>query len=106
MTHLTIEDSECSIVSIGGILSYTTAEQLERELINRLQTWHTTELFIDMAQVRFMDSAGLFSLVHVLDHAKPLGKELVLERIPPCVGLMLNITGFKTMFTVSDMSLL
>ena len=106
MTQLIIEDSEYSAVCIGGILSYTTAEELERELTDRLQACHTSELCIDMAQVRFMDSAGLFSLVHVLDRAKPLGKELVLERVPPCVRLVLNITGLNASFTVSEVSLL
>lgn len=100
--ELLAECSDTAIVRLDGILSYLGADRIERELGKILETRHVTSLQVDMAQVRFIDSAGMFSLFHVLSTAKALGKNMVLCCAPPCVRLVLQITGMEPCFTLSE----
>lgn len=102
MLELIIDQSNKTIVRIVGILSYATAEQVKQELGAILNTPENSELLIDLARVRFMDSAGLLSLFHVLSSAKCIGKDFVLCQIPPCVNLVLRMTGLTESFRITD----
>ena len=102
MIKLLLESSEYLVVQLDGILSYPTAERVEQELMGLLNTHRKSKLLINMEQVRFMDSAGLFPLVHSLKLAKRLGKTLTLCGIPPCVQLILQITGLEQTFHLSN----
>lgn len=102
MLELIVEQSSNTIVRVDGILSYATAEQVKDELMAVLSTPESSALWVDMTDVRFMDCAGLHSLFHVLSKAKRVGKDFVLCRIPPCVRLVLKMTGFTESFRITD----
>ena len=102
MLELIIENSNNPIVRVGGILSYTSAEQVKQELMAVISTLESSVLWVDMTDVRFMDSAGLLSLFHVLSRARGVGKGLVLCQIPPCVRLVLKMTGLTESFYITD----
>lgn len=104
--ELLTECSDTAIVRLDGILSYLSAKRIEQELGRIIETHHVTSLQIDMAQVRFIDSAGLLSLFNVLSTAKALGKNMILCCAPPCVRLVLRITGMEPCFTLSESLLL
>ncbi|MDZ4874499.1 MAG: hypothetical protein CLLPBCKN_003895 [Chroococcidiopsis cubana SAG 39.79] len=71
--------------------------QLARLLPQKQALW-----VIDLAQVDFMDSAGLVSLVSGLKSARQIGCRLVLCNVQASVRLVLELTQLDSVFEIFD----
>jgi anti-sigma B factor antagonist len=82
-----------STVSVGGELDLATAEQFTTTVCSALAGGAVR---IDLAEVSFMDSAGVRALNTALREAAEHGHELLVsDRMQPAVAQILDLTGMS-----------
>lgn len=91
--HVVIQPQSCLDQQGGQVLIQKLTELIQD---------NTQLLIVDMAEVDFIDSAGLGALVNILKAARQQGCELVLCHISNTVKLILEITQLDQVFKVSD----
>ncbi len=88
------------IFAVVGELDLATAGDLERELTVDW-TAHAKELVLDLAQLEFVDCAGLHALERIWAHHRSHGTPLRLTRVPPQALRLLLLTDRAAKFDVS-----
>jgi anti-sigma B factor antagonist len=86
-----VEDRE-SLVCVAGELDVATAGQLADLLTEVLRTG-SERVFLDLADVTFMDCAGLAVLLRAREASLGGGGGLCLVAVSRCVRLLLALTG-------------
>lgn len=86
-------------VSVSGDLTFTDHVAF-RELADRLAASKGNTLTIDVANLSFIDSAGLGMLLIAREEARKANRNLVLRGAKGQVSRMFGLTKFDTLFTV------
>jgi|SRR3954447_11441864 anti-sigma B factor antagonist len=96
--EVTADEVGRSTVSVGGELDLATAEQFTTTVRAALAEGAVR---IDLAEVSFMDSAGVRALNTALREAAEKGHELLVsERMQPAVVQILDLTGMSGLLPV------
>jgi anti-sigma B factor antagonist len=90
---------EASVIALAGEADLTCVGQLSALITGQL-AGGTRRLTIDMAGLRFADSASIRALVLAARTLKERGGSLVLLRPQPPVGRMLTLTGADQVITI------
>ena len=88
-------------VVVEGEVDVATAPQL-REALHQVIDQGATRLRIDLAEVGFIDSAGLGVLIGVLKRVREAGGEIELAHVQPAPRKVIEITGLDELFTLTD----
>ena len=88
-------------VVVEGEVDIATAPQL-REALHQAIDQGATRLRIDLAEVGFIDSAGLGVLIGVLKRIREVGGEIELAHVQPAPRKVIEITGLDELFTLID----
>jgi anti-anti-sigma factor len=80
-------------VKVGGELDMAAAFKLETELDGLLAAPDTQAVVLDLADVTFIDSAGLGTLMAIRERAQQLGIDLAVARVSERVQRILDATG-------------
>jgi len=91
-----------TIVEISGRITLGDESQLLRTRIKELLAQGKTRLILDLAQVSYIDSAGLGTLVGGYTSAYNLGAIMKLANLTKKFHEQLNITKLVTIFDVYD----
>ena len=86
-------------VVISGDLDMSATFQLESELDRQIAEGGVRRLDIDLADVGFIDSAGLGSLLSTRRRAEDLGIAMTVSRPSDPVRKLLELTGSDTLFS-------
>ncbi|HYZ53880.1 MAG TPA: STAS domain-containing protein [Streptosporangiaceae bacterium] len=86
-----------TIVGVSGEIDLLTAGQL-RHILERTIRSHCPRLVLDMSGVRFMDCAGVRSLVAVQQQAERLGGTLRLAAVSAPVARIIQLSGLQGRF--------
>ena len=81
-----------TIVAVDGEVDLATARELRDEL-ERLVQSGCLRLRVDLAQVSFMDVAGLRALIDARDYLAAIGGELSIGSQSPLVQRLLEMTA-------------
>ena len=87
------------VVRAAGRLDSVTAETFDARL-QEVAIEGDTHVVLDLAQVSYVASAGLRSLLLLMKRVKANGGALVLAAVHPRVQDILDIAGFTTMFAI------
>ena len=94
-----------SVVGVGGAVDAATAPDLLTSLQSVMDDG-ASQLIIDMANVEYMSSAGLRTLLGAVKQARGAGGDLRLAAAQPAVKRVLDMSGFtgilKTFDSVDD----
>jgi stage II sporulation protein AA (anti-sigma F factor antagonist) len=90
-----------TIVALDGELDLASAPELERELL-RAEAEGARRIVIDLANLGFMDSTGLQSLLRARERARSNAYELKLRRGPHQVQRVFELTKTVDAFTFED----
>jgi anti-sigma B factor antagonist len=88
-------------VIVEGEVDVATAPQL-REALHQAIDDGATRVRIDLAEVGFIDSAGLGVLIGVLKRVREVGGEIELAHVQPAPRKVIEITGLDELFSLSD----
>jgi anti-sigma B factor antagonist len=88
-------------VVVEGEVDVATAPQL-REALHQAIDEGATRLRIDLAEVGFIDSAGLGVLIGVLKRIREAGGEIDLAHVQPAPRKVIEITGLDELFALAD----
>jgi anti-anti-sigma factor len=80
-------------VTVGGDLDMPATFKLESELDRLLAAHDVRNLVLDLAAVRFVDSAGLGALLAIRERAKELGIDMLIADASDPVRRLLHLTG-------------
>ena len=89
------------VVSVGGELDMSTAEQLS-EAVNEELRESPVRIVVDLADLTFCDSLGLGTLVVLSRTARVQQTLLVLRNPSPFFTRMLDITGIREGLNIAD----
>jgi anti-sigma B factor antagonist len=87
-------------IALAGELDMNAAFRLEPQLEELLETPGIRTVALDLADVDFVDSAGLGALLSLREQAKRLGIELTVVRMSPPVQSLLDTTATRSLFGV------
>lgn len=85
-------------VRVSGELDLAVAPALEHQITQRLRSGRYAELTVDLADVQFMDAAGLGSLLAIRNAARRQGVLLRLRPGPSQVQRMFRLTSTAGLF--------
>nr|WP_239542312.1 STAS domain-containing protein [Micromonospora terminaliae] len=91
----------CTVLEVGGELDMATSPQL-REGLQQLVDAGDRQVVVDMAEVGFMDSSGLGTLVVMFKALRDVGGRLCLAAVQPVVHSVLTVTSVDQVIDVYD----
>ena len=92
-------DGKTCIVKVGGDVIIETAQALQDDLLKLLDR-RPSRMVVNLADVGFMDSSGVASLVKLLSRARKAGVELILAEMQERVAGIFDITRVNTLFDI------
>ena len=90
------------VVSLDGNIIVDGSACKVREIIRRLLAEGCRKILLDMAHVRWVDSAGLGTLVAALVSVTREGGQIKLLKVRQNVKDLLSVTKLDTVFTTYD----
>jgi len=96
-----IHENKFTLFQPHGRLDSYGGDALEQQ-ISQLEPNRPALWVIDLAQIEFIDSAGLLSLMKSLDRANQNNCRLVLYNPRPSARLILEITQLDRVFQIAD----
>ena len=92
-------NERCSSVVLAGRLDARNAQTL-KETLNQIIEGGVTQLVVDLAQVPFIDSAGLAALVSALKSSRRAGGNVMLSGIQPQARTVFSLTMLDRVFNI------
>lgn len=87
------------VAKISGRLDSAAAPQIKSAL-NRLIEEGNHQVVVDLAEVPFVDSAGLAALISAYKRARQGNGDLVLAAVPQSVRIILELTRLHRVFEI------
>lgn len=85
-------------VRVSSDLCYENAHGLVESISTLLATERPEQVLVDLAQVGMIDSSGLRALLQSRKLCEEAGVGLELACVPECVGRIINMSGFGSVF--------
>ena len=102
--HLTIDvidDGDAVVLVVAGELDPLSGPDLTRAMEAALASSRTA-VVLDLADVGFIDSSGLRTLLEAHTRAQELGSDLILRRPSPAARRLLDITDLTSVFSILE----
>jgi len=85
---------------LGGVIDAHTLDKFERRLGEAL-TQGVRSLVLDCEELRYVNSSGFGELIRYFDRLREQGGTLVLARVAPKVGIILEMLGLKSLIPMA-----
>lgn len=72
-----------------------------KQAISKMLDQHDYRVLVDMSKVTYLESSGISVLIAELKKAREHNGDLVLCNLQERVAMMLRLTGFDKLFTIS-----
>lgn len=89
------------ILQISGRLDITSSAEFEKEVHACLEGGHIS-IVVDMAEIEYISSAGLRSILVVAKTARSVDSEIRFCGVAGMVDEVFTVSGFKKMFKIFD----
>ena len=86
---------------LQGDVDLSRSPALRLELLNALDG-KPKRLLVDLAEVSYMDSSGVATLVEALQHQRRSGGQMILCALQPRVRSIFEIARLDSVFTIVD----
>ena len=88
-------------IALEGEVDLSRSPALRNELM-QVTSNQPKQLVVDLAEVTYMDSSGVATLVEALQKMRQHGGEMRLCRLQPRVRSIFEIARLDTVFTIAD----
>jgi anti-sigma B factor antagonist len=92
------EQGGCIVIALDGEIDLETAPAVRKALLDHLKKGKN--LLIDLAQVSYIDSSGIASLVEGLQMARKQGHDLALVAVSQRAHRVLELARLDKVFTL------
>ncbi|HYG73405.1 MAG TPA: STAS domain-containing protein [Planctomycetota bacterium] len=99
--HLTATDCNAAIVVLHGPISVHTYEKLEAEL-DKVLRQNCFKIVLDLADVRYVSSAGAGVMMNVLSQVRDAGGDLVLINLTNSVREIFELLNLNNVLPIAD----
>jgi anti-sigma B factor antagonist len=89
-----------TIIDVTGHIDLSSSPALRKTLLDSIAS--TGRLAINLAEVKYIDSSGIASLLEVLKEARNTKKKLVLFGLTPAVREVLQLTRLSGVFEICE----
>jgi anti-sigma B factor antagonist len=89
------------LLTLQGDVDLSRSPALRLELLNALDG-KPKRLLVDLAEVSYMDSSGVATLVEALQHQRRSGGQMILCALQPRVRSIFEIARLDSVFTIVD----
>jgi len=86
-------------IHVAGVIDSHTLDKFEAGLKKAIEHG-AKSLLLDCEEVRYVNSSGFGELIRYFDRLKEGGGTLVLARVPPKVGIILEMLGLKSLIPI------
>lgn len=90
-----------TVVQLRGEIDTYTALQLRDRLADLIDNGHR-EIVLDLAQIDFLDSTGIWTIVRAHKRLTSHGGRLVLRSVSPSLRRLLDVTGVPELVIIED----
>ncbi len=87
-------------IHLAGVIDAHTLDKFEAGLGKAVEKG-AKSLLLDCEEIRYVNSAGFGELIRYHDRLKERGGTLVLARVPPKVGVILEMLGLKSLIPLA-----
>jgi anti-anti-sigma factor len=94
-------EGDGALVRIEGEVEFATAPRLRATLLDLAQE-AAVPVVLDLAEVSFLDSAGISLLIQAKKRLANAGSDLVLRAPQPNIRRVLEISGVTELFRIED----
>jgi len=85
---------------LGGVIDAHTLDKFERRLAEATKQG-ARSLILDCEELRYVNSSGFGELIRYFDRLREQGGTLVLARVAPKVGIILEMLGLKSLIPMA-----
>ena len=97
--HTKQVNEHCATIALAGRLDASNAQTL-KDSLEQLINGGTIHLVVDLAQVPFIDSAGLAALVSALKATRRAGGNVLLSGVQPQARTVFSLTMLDQVFAI------
>jgi anti-sigma B factor antagonist len=95
------KEGDQTVLALAGDLDVYTATHLRERLVDLIADARP-DLVIDLAELAFVDSTGLGTLVDGMKRVRQAGGSMALRSPTPAVQRVIDITGLSRVLPLSD----
>lgn len=92
----------CVILDISGDIDLAHSPEMRKVLLGEIKGKHTLKLFLNLKNVRYIDSSGIASLVEGLKASRDNGSRLILFGLSPSVREVMELSRLQKIFEIYD----
>lgn len=96
------ESGGATIVDLNGDITLRTTPQVRKVLLSQFREKHARRVIANMSGVRYIDSAGVASLVEALRLSRDLNSEFALFGLGKVARQVLELTRLTKVFQIYD----
>jgi len=87
---------------ISGDIDLANSPAMRKTLLGEIKDKHTVKVFLNLKNVRYIDSSGIASLVEGLKASRDHGARMILYGLSPSVREVLELSRLQKIFEIYD----
>ena len=93
---------EITIFDISGDIDLATSPELRKALLREIRELRRPRVVVNLAEVRYMDSSGVASLIEGLKASREIGSRFVLFGLNATLRHVFHLSKLTTFFEICD----
>ena len=90
------------ILDISGDLDLANSPAMRKTLLGEIKEKHSSKIFLNLKNVRYIDSSGIASLVEGLKASRDNGARMILYALSPSVREVMELSRLQKIFEIYD----
>ncbi len=90
------------IFDISGDIDLANSPSMRKVLLGEIKEKHTRKVYLNLKNVRYIDSSGIASLVEGLKASRDNGARLILFGLSPSVREVMELSRLQKIFEIYD----
>jgi anti-sigma B factor antagonist len=90
------------IFDLSGDIDLANSPAMRKVLLGEIKEKHTRKIFLNLKNVRYIDSSGIASLVEGLKASRDNGARMILYGLSPSVREVMELSRLQKIFEIYD----
>ena len=101
--QIAARESEGSVIlDLSGDIDLAHSPAMRKALLGEIKEKRTAKVFLNLKNVRYIDSSGIASLVEGLKASREQGSRLILFGLSPAVKEVMQLSRLQKIFEIYD----